>query len=207
MHSTRKGEQISQKFLQLLSQSLCYWSIFSFSDLPLKGATPKLPFLNARTLGVLRFSYNLKLVSQYEILSCSTGKESIPWTGSSAQFLWHSGQWEQEMSVCPYPASRASCVAQNHWAHWPNPLCWVLSLGSTAWCTNSPSKSPLRQVSPSPGFISVCSVANRISSVMQFQLHIRALLGKHRARAMALECLKEQFRDITLHQCRPVMPM
>lgn len=36
---------------------------------------------------------------------------------------------------------------------------------------------------PFPGFISACSVANRISPVIQLQLHIRA-------KAMALECLK-----------------
>lgn len=78
MHSTRKGEQISQKFLQLLSQTLCYWSIFSFSGLPLKGSTPKLPFLNARTLGGLRLSYNLKLVSQYR-----QGKHPLDWLLSS----------------------------------------------------------------------------------------------------------------------------
>lgn len=179
MYSTRKGQQIHEKLSQLLSQSLCYSSIFCFSDLSLKGATPGLPFLKTRILEVSRFSYNLKLVSQYKMLSCSTGKEIIPWTGCSAQSCEDSGQWEQERSVCvcPYPASWAFCAAQNHWAHWPNPLGWALYLGcteqtSTALCTNSPSKSPLRQVTPSPGFISVCSVANRISPVIQFQLHI-----------------------------------
>lgn len=200
MHSTRKGEQISQKFLQLLSQTLCYWSIFSFSGLPLKGVTPKLPFLNARTLGVLRLSYNLKLVSQYR-----QGKHPLDWLLSSIPVTFRTmGAGD----VCVSISSQQSflCCTESL-SPLTKPFLLSSVFGEHSMVHKFSFQISPEQVSPSPGFISVCSVANRISPVMQLQLHIRALLGKHRARAMALECLKEQFRDITLHQCRPLMPM
>lgn len=197
MHSTGKGKQISQKFSQTLSQYLCYWSIIIFSDLPLKGASSKLPLLNAGILGVLRFSYNLKLVSQYKILSCSTGKESIPWTGSSAQLLWtFSTLRAGDVCMCVSIPSQLSflCCTESL-----SPLTkpfWLSSLFEVHRVNQHSMVHKFSfQISPEAGdsfpwlyFCLQCGKQN--FPVMQFQLHIRALLGKHRARAVTLECLK-----------------
>lgn len=210
----KRGTNKSEIFPALVPISLLLVHILLFR-LPLKGAAAKLPSLNARILGVLRFSYNPNLVSQYKTPSHSTGKESIPWTGSSAQFL-STFQTLRARDICmcvsissqlsflccteslspltkPYlfvgffilgaQSKPAQHCAQHllpnlPWGRWPLPLALFLS---AVWQTEFPL-----------WYSSSSTLEPCWGSTEQGQWHWSAW--------------REQFRDIILHQCRPLMP-
>lgn len=186
-----KQEQICQIFSQPVSQSLWSHPEFCFSDLPLKGANPKLPAANTRILGHSKFSYQLKLVNQYKMSAHSLGKENIPWTGSSAhQFPWTLRTlWKHELyvcmyiSVCMYLASQLSFLRCTELA---GPLTksylfvefFLLEAQRKKMQhgTQLPFPNlPWSRWTLPPGFIFVCSSTNKISHTIQADASVPGL--------------------------------
>lgn len=199
----------SQTFSQPMLRSIWFWSELCFSDLFLLEVKLKPPAPNTRTLGQFRFSCYLNLVQgastrhKNNPLTRKPSLEMVPLLAISFEQEEHNESTRcvhlyMYISIQPLSSMCSTWMP----AYQMPSFCWVLFF----FLIHRLKKCNLihnffYRISPEAG--ELCHLALFLSTVQQtkfslwyrqtpqFQVCFKALLERHRARAMALECSKE----------------